>query len=294
LKVTGILALLGAVMSAAQGETQLRIERSPGAYVVKYQDPDFDNRWSELRVPDAAKLQISLASSVKPSSIGRWEYEYVIANERDSAQSFLSWNMRVARGTEVLESPAGWRGVVSGDTSLATLSWYATDGLGVPAGATTKMSLISDSLPDVFETTLRGALPTDYAVVDLPDFVRAQVLDLEARNGVRTYVVGPRIATIGSTGEQIPPVQILRTVSATYRLALLEMRRKSAVASVALQAVDRLDDARAALERSDMKSAVRLLREASRLLRSQDSRNDPVTSFANALAVVADYAASHL
>jgi hypothetical protein len=293
-KVTSILVLLGAVMSAGQGDPQFRIERSVGGYVVKYQDPDFDNRWSELHVPDAARLRINLASSIKPSSIGRWEYEYLVVNERDSGQSFLSWNMRVAAGTEVLESPAGWHGHVSGGPQLPTLSWYATDGLGVPAGGTTKMSLVSDSLPDLFETRLRGALPTDYAAADLPDFVRAQVLDLEARNGVRTYVIGPRISTIGSAGEPIPPAQILRTVSATYRLAFLAMRHESAVTSVALQAVDRLDDARAALERNDSRSAVRLLREASGLLRSHDSRNDPVASFANALAIVADYAASRL
>jgi hypothetical protein len=294
LQVTGICGLLGAVICAGQGETQFRVERSGGAYVVKYQDPDFDNRWSELRVPDAGRMRISLVSSIRPSGIGRWEYEYRVINKSDSAQSVLSWNLRVARGTEVLESPVGWRGHVSGNTLLPTLSWYATDGFGVPPGGTAKMSVISDSLPDVFEANVRGAPQTDYAAVDLPDFVRDRVLALEGRNGVPTYVVGPRIPTIGDTGEPIALTAILQSASATYRLPFLEKHGESAAASVGLQALDRLDNARAALERNDTTSAARLLREASGLLRSRNLGSDPTVSFADALAIVVEYVASRL
>jgi hypothetical protein len=101
------IGALVAVCATLFGQESPRLEatRSKDGYLVRYQDPDFDNKWMELFVRDATRLNARIVATITRDGRDTWRYDYAATNGGESDQQLAWWQTQVQVGSQILVSP---------------------------------------------------------------------------------------------------------------------------------------------------------------------------------------------
>jgi hypothetical protein len=187
----------GTPLDETRGEarTDQHGSRIDHGYRLRYQDPDFDNKWMELAIRDATRLSVKITTAVTRESPSTWRYDYEVTNSTDCDQQAAWWRMQVQTGTQIVLSPPGWESALSTDR-LSRLTSIATAVNEIGTGLTaTGWSIVSDSLPEAREAEVCGALQIDAKRPDVPAHVRQYLTELGSKNTLRANTIAPWIAT---------------------------------------------------------------------------------------------------
>jgi hypothetical protein len=207
-------------------QDSIQVERTPAGYLLRFQDPDFNDEWREFTVPTASSLDVSIETTVTNSGAGHWAYRYALKNRSDSRQGVVSFSLQTAFGSQVSLSPFGWSAT---SDALSVITWTAAEENSImPGGTQADWWVDSEHLPLVTEADVRGASSMDMTLLDLPKAVQAKVSELERHNTKRVKVLAPgiptRIIAIGQEGAR-DPIDVFEDARESYPKWLHEAAR---------------------------------------------------------------------
>jgi hypothetical protein len=274
----------------AEGQNVLVLPAESG-FTLRYQDPDFDNRWEEFYVR-VDKHSALIETNVKRRSDGLFEYEYVVTP--DAATRLYAWSVQVQYGTEVVLLPEGWHHETKAGVGIMRLS---SERGAEPDTALGGFKISSTSLPAPYEAHIEGALPTVDGA-DLPPFVKAKAKELLAVSAPPITVLRPWILTRsleeGDRAQALPAAAILEQAVLRYETPLIrEQLAGSTHAGDALQAIDLMRDALDDLRASRQSIGAGRLARARKLV-AKPSDGDARGSVIPGFRIVIDYVAARL